>query len=781
MDYLRKFIETAFYCYDIDLTGDILPVKGECLVEETPFLRTMQRIHRHLSGDSIRLIYRNYIDEWIKCPDRKIDDKNLFYTLIHFCREMLTMDYDGQPAVRFDNLFKWREVIEQTGETLLVCAYVAYYSHLRSDSEKRLDWANVLPSDNRQLRFIFEKEGLIDLHQHLKASTSVFDISWVCLMNHIECRETQFRKIVEKQSEAAELYDAVTLAAIIRMLLYKKLIEASLESEDVHTEVNELIKSGLSFVREDIHFKIDGIRYLASSRQKCYVYDYASPDNGDGMAVFIGERRIISEALRHIYSGDRWRISALLHRYILIKARLRERLVQINNNVGFANFDDFERKKEIFIDGDRYSRYSDLLFTLPMYEASRYYHQDYIETRIAPQDSYSVLRRKYNRIKALNAKNGGPSTQYRIIYHFIKKQEGDGGHTSYRDYKNCRKSMRQAYALERLFNNANLNSAVGIDAANSEMNCRPEVFAPAYRHIAESCPDKGRTYHVGEDFYDIADGLRAIDEAVAFLDLHQGDRLGHCIALGIDPERYYTDHDCHLIIPQQVLVDDMIWLKIKSSKFNIDMPPRIQKQIDDVFCEYKDQLGDDYQVHCADIIEYYRSMTLRGDNPEDISKSEDNKYRGAERLYRKYHTCDTWRKVGDDVKDFEIFPEYIALIRQMQEKMMDELESKQIVIECCPTSNYKIGRLGRFINHPIFRFSSVKPHGHHIPVTVNTDDLGIFPTSLPREFELLALALKKERDSSGNSIYQSHEIYDWVERIVRNAHVYKFDKHTISY
>ena len=297
MDYLRKFIETAFYCYDIDLTGVILPVKGECLVEEKPFLRTMQRIHRHLSGDSIRLIYRNYIDEWIKCPDRKIDDKNLFYTLIHFCREMMTMDYDGQPAVRFDNLFKWREVIEQTGETLLVCAYVAYYSHLRSDSEKRLDWANVLPSDNRQLRFIFEKEGLIDLHQHLKASTSVFDISWVCLMNHIECRETQFRKIVEKQSEAAELYDAVTLAAIIRMLLYKKLIEASLESEDIHTEVNELIKSGLSFVREDIHFKIDGIRYLASSRQKCYVYDYASPDNGDGMAVFIGERRIISDAL----------------------------------------------------------------------------------------------------------------------------------------------------------------------------------------------------------------------------------------------------------------------------------------------------------------------------------------------------------------------------------------------------------------------------------------------------------------------------------------------------
>lgn len=41
------------------------------------------------------------------------------------------------------------------------------------------------------------------------------------------------------------------------------------------------------------------------------------------------------------------------------------------------------------------------------------------------------------------------------------------------------------------------------------------------------------TYHVGENFLDIADGLQAIDEAVMFLSLAKGDHLGHALVLGM--------------------------------------------------------------------------------------------------------------------------------------------------------------------------------------------------------------------------------------------------------
>lgn len=65
-------------------------------------------------------------------------------------------------------------------------------------------------------------------------------------------------------------------------------------------------------------------------------------------------------------------------------------------------------------------------------------------------------------------------------------------------------------------------------------------------------------------------------------------------------------------------------------------------------------------------------------------------------------------------------------------------------------------------------------NNHNLPVTVNTDDLGIFYTSLPREFELLTLALLKKKNEDGSTLYSSQEVYDWIERIVRKAHAYCF-------
>ena len=112
---------------------------------------------------------------------------------------------------------------------------------------------------------------------------------------------------------------------------------------------------------------------------------------------------------------------------------------------------------------------------------------------------------------------------------------------------------------------------------HSELFCRPEVFAQAFARLSSF--KIGFTFHVGEDFYDIADGLRAIDEAILFLNLKRGDRLGHCLALGIQPQIYYSEHDYHLAIPYQVLIDDMVWLKMKSMEWNVAIPPRVENRL----------------------------------------------------------------------------------------------------------------------------------------------------------------------------------------------------------
>ena len=72
------------------------------------------------------------------------------------------------------------------------------------------------------------------------------------------------------------------------------------------------------------------------------------------------------------------------------------------------------------------------------------------------------------------------------------------------------------------------------------------MFAHAFRYLREF-GGLGRTYHVGEDFYDLIDGLRAIDEAITFFELGKNDRLGHALALGVNPYDYYNHRRYNIV------------------------------------------------------------------------------------------------------------------------------------------------------------------------------------------------------------------------------------------
>lgn len=71
---------------------------------------------------------------------------------------------------------------------------------------------------------------------------------------------------------------------------------------------------------------------------------------------------------------------------------------------------------------------------------------------------------------------------------------------------------------------------------------RPEIFGPSFRWQRKEIGEKnpfGITYHAGEDFTTIANGLRAMDEVIEFLDYRRGDRFGHGLALGLDIDKYF--------------------------------------------------------------------------------------------------------------------------------------------------------------------------------------------------------------------------------------------------
>ena len=149
---------------------------------------------------------------------------------------------------------------------------------------------------------------------------------------------------------------------------------------------------------------------------------------------------------------------------------------------------------------------------------------------------------------------------------------------------------------------------VAIDVAGSEMNCRPEVFA----HLCRYCRKKGLrqfTYHVGEDFYDLVDGIRAIEEVIRFFRMDKRCRLGHCLALGMDSNKYYESRNKTVIMPKQILLDNMVWLLKFAEEHGIDMSVKLRTFLEKTAeCLYR-KIGysKPYDVDC-----YYRSMLLRG-------------------------------------------------------------------------------------------------------------------------------------------------------------------------
>ena len=364
------------------------------------------------------------------------------------------------------------------------------------------------------------------------------------------------------------------------------------------------------------------------------------------------------------------------------------------------------------------------------------------------------------------------------------------------------------------------NRLVGLDAASSEIGHRPEVFAQAYRYLKKySYPiplyEKvirkpfGYTYHVGEDFLDLADGLRAIDEVIKFLRFGRGDRLGHALALAVDPKLYYEKRNKLVIMPKIDLLDNIVWILMQNRKYNLKLSGKILLDLENLYWKlfcliYTDS---EYKIGLIPFEIYYLSWLLRGDDPQRYIKKDiyefncvtfwehlglndleevanARKNEKARILYYMYHFDNKVRENGQKYIEFKIEDEYILMIKKLQMAMQKEVAKLNIVIETNPTSNKLIGPIDNYIEHPIFNMYNLHLEQDRdkimscpqLSVSINTDDLGVFGTSIENEYALLAVALGKENDENGNSKYQNRYIYNWLESIRQMGEEQRFVK-----
>jgi len=142
-------------------------------------------------------------------------------------------------------------------------------------------------------------------------------------------------------------------------------------------------------------------------------------------------------------------------------------------------------------------------------------------------------------------------------------------------------------------------------------------------------------------------------------------------------------------------------------------------------------------------------------------------------IYRNYHFNPRVKTRGREIVEFQVSQKYIQAIRLIQKLIQREVGDRGIAVETNPSSNYLIGTFGQYCKHPIINFFNlgltVDPEKINVCpqlfVSINTDDQGVFNTYLEKEYTLMALALEKMEDQTGNKIHRSAMIYDWLDRI----------------
>jgi adenosine deaminase len=59
-------------------------------------------------------------------------------------------------------------------------------------------------------------------------------------------------------------------------------------------------------------------------------------------------------------------------------------------------------------------------------------------------------------------------------------------------------------------------------------------------------------------------------------------------------------------------------------------------------------------------------------------------------------------------------------------------------------------------------------------VSINTDDKGVFSTSLENEYSLIARSLEEMKKEDGTLMYNREQIYNWINKIRKMGNLQSF-------
>lgn len=618
-----------------------------------------------------------------------------------------------------------------------------------------------------QLKDFLEEEGLTDLHMHLNGALET-DLTWQdFLSNPLEIKNEldgafNQEKVKEQYAQSSSLVDPekfyrlLNIASVLRYMLFGYAYSIDL---DVTGSLDNLIVD----VADGKYFQ----GYYPHHPMELLMEHGYSKHLMEGM-LYVKLFQVMS------LHPENETISTLFHYYMLILGLANKMMVQQPTCYGFEEF------QKITLNGLReYSEAQDYYPRFAQLSGNELKYVKLLEGRFSPKD-----RRDKNDYLLNNIKHGWQElrrkqkdykikpSDLRLVAHFIKRTDDrDDDNVRYKNFRDdimhradlLIEMMKDAKTLK---NEEELSGMVfGIDAAASEFDTPPEVFAPVYRKLRKA-GFHHFTYHAGEDFFHILSGLRAIYEAITYLDLHRCDRIGHASAAGVPVDLWVSNVGKKMLIRKGEHLDNLIFAYHVISEIGDDDLRRLLPMLSLKIDEY----GYDIYHRYFPASMHKKAWMERFRDPRDVMAKGIIGDKETELdllvLYHQKEVIGRYNMIIE-IDTLDVLDE--KQLTAMQLLLLKEMHKREIVIETLPTSNVVVGNHHDYSTYHLYNWYLWKKERKPLPpIVVGTDDIGIFATNIYNEFCNIYCHFLYKKNMN------SDEIIDFLKELNTNARYYAF-------
>ena len=336
----------------------------------------------------------------------------------------------------------------------------------------------------------------------------------------------------------------------------------------------------------------------------------------------------------------------------------------------------------------------------------------------------------------------------------------------------------------------------GFDLSTDELGVPTWVLAPILRFLRQVAFESSRwlrqryavripeafvTVHVGEDFVHLLGGLRRVDEAIQALGLHEGDRLGHASALGIQADSWAADAG-EVAMSREERLLDLIWECKVYGQGRVRPSGSRMAYLRHAIAELSEEIFGS-RKHPFDLIRLYDDLQdermLRlvafphgavdvqgsgmGAFPGGQARSRRPPWHDRQQLLLRYLCDHSVFRRGTETIWVSTEPE-AEILRELQGSLRKKVGAIGLCVEINPTSNLLIGDLSDLGAHPMWNLDPPRPveGASPVPVCIGSDDPLTFATDIRREYMLL-------RDAMVEAGLSDEEADRWLEKVRENG------------